>query len=191
MKQKYKLTVADTEINVITDEPKEEIDTVVGVVDRHLREIHLHSRNCSKTEAALLLSLDYCAEKLKLRKKLKAADAEINRLVMLNDAAARENAALTREIEALRKNLKMDAIVPPPPTKISNPVQLSIDEDAKDTDRSPISDDNTAPVHDVAGRPESAEKNASENATYDDGQPTRKKQNKVRSMFDLITFDDI
>lgn len=186
MKQKYKLTVADTEINVVTDEPKEEIDTVVGVVDRHLREIHLHSRNCSRTEAALLLSLDYCAEKLKLRKKLKAADAEINRLVMLNDAAARENAALTREVEALRKNLKMDAIVPPAPTKTINPVQLSID-DPKDEEAYPSSDDKASQAEPA---PKSVD-DGKEMPKDADGQSSRKKQNKVRSMFDLITFDDI
>ncbi len=168
MKQKYTLTVADTEINVITDEPLEEIETVVGIVDRHLREIHLRSRSCSRTEATLLVALDYCSEKLKLRKKLKAADIEINRLAALNDATARENAALTREIEALRKNLNMAAISQPEPTRVQNPVQLSFEESVQEA------------------APEEKAEQAKPAETK-----SEKKANPVRSMFDYITFDDI
>lgn len=212
MKQKYTLTVADAEINVITDEPKEAIDTIVGVVDRRIREIHLKSRNCSRTEAALLLCLDYCAEKLKLQKKIKMADAEINRLVTLNDAAARENAALVREIEALRQNLNMKAITPPAPTKISKSVQLSINEDLKDEEKyTPFNEEKTVdeeqatimPRDEILSAPAEEPVSAEETAPAQDApaaeatpadepkqeEPPKKK--RVRSMFDLITFDKL
>lgn len=212
MKQKYTLTVADAEINVITDEPKEAIDTIVGVVDRRIREIHLKSRNCSRTEAALLLCLDYCAEKLKLQKKIKMADAEINRLVTLNDAAARENAALVREIEALRQNLNMKAITPPAPTKISTSVQLSINEDLKNEEKyTPFNEEKTVdeeqatimPRDEILSAPQEEPVSAEEITPAQDTvaveaapaeepkqeEPPKKK--RVRSMFDLITFDKL
>ena len=165
MKQRYALTVADTEINVITDEPREAIDTVVGVVDRGIREIHLKSRNCSRNEASLLLCLEYCAEKLKLQKKIKLADAEINRLAALNDAAARENAALVREVEALRKNLNMKSITPAPTTRITPAVQLSIAEDLKDEERYvpakeeplQVKEETARPIDEILSNPEEPE----------------------------------
>ena len=43
MKKRYALTVANSEINIITDEPRENIDAIVGIVDRNIREIYLHS----------------------------------------------------------------------------------------------------------------------------------------------------
>lgn len=215
MKQKYTLTVADAEINVITDESREAIDTIVGVVDRRIREIHLKSKNCSRTEAALLLCLDYCAEKLKLQKKIKMADAEITRLVALNDAAARENAALTREIEALRQTLNMKTITPPAPTKISKSVQLSINEDMKDEEKySPLTEEKnvdeaqteiiardeilspdnnfeaetlTPPADEPVAEKDQVDAPVAEEPKQEE--PPKKK--RVRSMFDLITFDKL
>ena len=72
MKKKYTITVANSEIHIVTEEPKEALDTIVGVVDRHVREIHLHSPACSRVDAAIILCLEYCAEKLKLKKKLRS-----------------------------------------------------------------------------------------------------------------------
>ena len=224
MKQKYTLTVADAEINVITDEPREAIDTIVGVVDRRIREIHLKSRNCSRTEAALLLCLDYCAEKLKLQKKIKMADAEINRLITLNDAAARENAALAREVETLRQSLNMKPAAPAPKTKISTPLQLSINEELKNEEKYTPSREReedreisqaardeilSAPADEAieaaipADEPEAEELHIldepvreeapAENAPVEEApapvEPPKKK--RVRSMFDLITFDKL
>lgn len=214
MKQKYTLTVADAEINIITDEPKESIDTVVGIVDRRIREINLKSKNCSRIEAALLLCLDYCAEKLKLQKKIKMADAEISRLAALNDAAARENAALTREIETLRQSLNMSTITPPAPTKISKPVQISINEELKDEEpytpfvEEKIDQDveekiEEAPAPEAVIEEEPVQETILE-APVEEApvieepkqeeskkeEPTPKKK-RVRSMFDLITFDKL
>lgn len=226
MKQKYTLTVADAEINVITDEPREAIDTIVGVVDRRIREIHLKSRNCSRTEAALLLCLDYCAEKLKLQKKIKMADAEINRLITLNDAAARENAALAREVETLRQSLNMKPVAPAPKTKISTPLQLSINEELKNEEKytpyrereedreiSQAARDEilSAPADEAietadipADEPEAEELHILDEPVVREEAPVEEapgeeapapveppKKKRVRSMFDLITFDKL
>ena len=70
MKQKYTLTIADMEINVITDAPHESVEKIVGILDRKMREIALKSKKCTKNEAALLCALDLCADKLALKEKL-------------------------------------------------------------------------------------------------------------------------
>ena len=205
MKQKYTLSVADTEINVITDEPRETIDAIVGTVDRRIREINLKSRNCSRIEAALLVCLDYCAEKIKLQKKIKMADAEISRLAALNDATARENAALTREIEMLRQSLNMKTPEAPAPTRISKPVQLSINEELKDEEAySPFAEEEETPT----AAPEAVEEETPVQDTILEDAPVAEapvaeapvaeapaaeppKKKRVRSMFDLITFDKL
>jgi cell division protein ZapA (FtsZ GTPase activity inhibitor) len=79
MKQKYTLTVANSQINIVTEMSKEEIDDIVGIVDRRIREIHLYSKTCSRTDAAMLLCLDYCAENLEHQKTLKSLNASGNK----------------------------------------------------------------------------------------------------------------
>ena len=71
MKQKYTFTIADVSLNVVTDETPDAVHTLVTTVDRNMREITSKSSRCSKTEAALLCALDYCADKIKMQKKLK------------------------------------------------------------------------------------------------------------------------
>ena len=58
MKQKYTITIAAVQMNIITDEAPEAVETVVGILDRKMREISLKSGNrCPKNEAALLCAL--------------------------------------------------------------------------------------------------------------------------------------
>lgn len=92
MKQKYTITIADTEMNIITEESPEFVDEIVNILDRKIREINTSFRRCSKNEAALLCALDYCSDKMKMQKKMKNIDAEtalkdtqINRLTAENE----------------------------------------------------------------------------------------------------------
>ncbi len=210
MKKKYTLTVANTQINVVTEEPKEAIDTIVGVVDRKIREIHLHSPSCSRVDAAILLCLDYCADKLQLKKKLKQANAEIERLAVLNEAAARENAALEREIETLRRSLNMSPVVKNSPKTAAaqlafddlgeseNEPLVIITEDAFDAVKSEEVKDEPAVVESAVDKiladeaPEEKTEPAEPPETAEEDRTARRgKKKKVRSMFDLISFDDI
>ena len=77
MKQKYTITIADVEMNVVSDESPEAVEALVGLVDRKMREICDASRRCSKTEAALLCALDYCADKVKMQRKAKKLEAMV------------------------------------------------------------------------------------------------------------------
>jgi cell division protein ZapA (FtsZ GTPase activity inhibitor) len=211
MKKKYTLTVADSQINVITEEPKEAIDTIVGVVDRRIREIHLHSPSCSRVDAAILLCLDYCAEKLQLKKKLKQSNAEIERLTVLNEAAARENAALEREIETLRQSLNMSSAKPSAHKAASaqlafddltaeeNEPLVIITEDAREAQAEESAKGEPA-VESAVDKiladvePDAQEQSAEapdQIAEPEEGSSKKGKKKKVRSMFDLISFDDI
>ena len=65
MKNRYTITISGIEMNVISEESPEAVESLVGLVDRRMRDIAGASRTCSKIEVALLCSLDYCSEKIK------------------------------------------------------------------------------------------------------------------------------
>lgn len=103
MKQKYTITIAGTEMNVVTEESAEFVDEIVGVIDRKIREINTTCRRCSRNEAALLCALDYCSDKLKMQKKIRTFDAE-------NAMRTAQINRLTAENERLRKILEKNGI---------------------------------------------------------------------------------
>ena len=100
MKQRYTITVADIEMNVVSDESPEAVEALVGIVDRKMREIALMSKRCSKSEAALLCALDYCSDKIKAQRRLKAIESKL----ALTEAAVEE---LEAENEQLRQELAL------------------------------------------------------------------------------------
>ena len=96
MKQRYTITIADMEVNVISDGAPEAVEVLVGMVDRKMREILTANRRCSKSEAALLCALDYCSDKLDAMRKQKHLEADLD----AKDAALR---ASQKELEAQKK----------------------------------------------------------------------------------------
>ena len=97
MSQRYTITLAGMPMNIMTDESPEAVEAIVGIIDRRMREINLKSNRCSKTEAALLCALDYCADKLKAQRKVK-------RLEALSAEYEIRIAELEEELEELKKN---------------------------------------------------------------------------------------
>ena len=75
MRQRYTITISDIEMNVISEESPEAVEALVGLVDRKMREICAASKRCSKTEAALLCALDFCADKMKMQRKTKKLES--------------------------------------------------------------------------------------------------------------------
>lgn len=98
MKQSYSLTIADMALDITTDASPEELENIVGILDRRIREILLKSRRCSKNEAALLCALGLCADKLAL--------SEENRTLTQNAALDKAKIdALNQRISALEASL--------------------------------------------------------------------------------------
>ena len=104
MHQKYTLTISDIEINVISDESPEAVESLVSIVDRKMREIASKSRNCSKAEAAILCSLDYCSDKIKIQRKVKSVEAKLAIAESTIDELIEENEKLKQELAELKKN---------------------------------------------------------------------------------------
>ena len=77
MKSRYTSTLADMEMNVLTEESESSVNELVTTIDRRIREINTRSRHCSKTEAALLCALDYCADKFRAQRRVKTLEAEL------------------------------------------------------------------------------------------------------------------
>lgn len=101
MKQKYTITVAGMDINIITDQAPETVESIVGTIDRRIREINLRSPRCSRTESALLCAMDYCADKLTLGERVKVLEAEIASLVKPEERSSASDA----ELEAAEREL--------------------------------------------------------------------------------------
>ena len=180
MKKKYSLTIANSQIDIITEEDKDTIDTVVGIVDRKIREVYLHSKGeCSRTNAAILVCLDYCAEKIDLQKALKNANAQIDRLTLINETAEKEKAALLREIEALRTSLDASNSSRKTASRRILTEQMAFDDIAEEE----------APASVI---PEVVEEALTPPTEEGNEKPHVKlKKKKVRAMFDNIAFDDI
>ena len=98
MKQRYTITISDIEMNVITEESPEAVEALVNIVDRKVREIEGASRNCTKSEAALLCALDYCSERIKAQRKIKTLESKL----MIAESTVEE---LEMENEKLRAQL--------------------------------------------------------------------------------------
>ena len=101
MKQKYTITIADVQMNVIAEESPDTVEGLVGMVDRKMREILGPSR-CSKTEAALLCALDYCSERIKTQRKLKSIEGKLDIAENTVEELEYENAQLRKELDELK-----------------------------------------------------------------------------------------
>lgn len=105
MKQRYTITIADLEVNVISDGSPEAVESLVGIVDRKMREILVSNRRCTKSEAAILCALDYCSDKLDASRKLKQCEGALDAKEAELRAVQKENDKLRLEIETLRESL--------------------------------------------------------------------------------------
>ena len=188
MKQKYTLTIADMELNVVTEEPHESVEYIVGIIDRKMREIALKSKKCTKNEAALLCALDLCADKIALKKKLEEIEENLEErnekfehlcekleLVQKNsERLERERTRLENENARLRGILD-DIRAGKTTAEAAKPVEYHAEEPEAVADV--ISDSVAEAVPEVEVRSSAKKKNSG--------------KSRVGSMFDLLTFSDI
>ena len=173
MKQKYTLSIADMQLNVVTEEPRETVDKIVGILDRKMREIALKSKKCPKNEAALLCALEFCSDKIALKEELESYDEKLQ--AAYNHAAAAEAAKEKLEVE----NKKLRAM-------LEEARKSPVAEEAKASESVVVEE--VAPVSAARVVEDIASEAAQEKPAV-----SKKKQsrNKVGSMFDLLTFSDI
>ena len=188
MKQKYTLTIADMELNVITDEPHESVEYIVGIIDRKMREIALKSKKCTKNEAALLCALDLCADKIALKKKLDEIEDNLEErnekfehicekleLVQKNsERLERDRARLENENARLRSIL---ADIRSDKTAVESFQNSDLHGEEPEVVADVISDSVAEAVPEVDVRTTAKKKNSN--------------KSRVGSMFDLLTFSDI
>lgn len=168
MKQKYSLMIADIQLSVVTEAPHEEVEKIVGILDRRMREINLKSRRCSKNEAALLCALDFCAERLTLQEQNADLEARNEKYAVVLDGLKTQVAELRDQVERLTaENAVLRSVIgpgsaeqapTPPPTPSEFLEQVA-----------------AAGMADVPTEDHSEEEG----------------RNRVGSMFDLLTFEDV
>ncbi len=182
MKQKYTLSIADVELNVIVDEAPETVDRIVGILDRKMREILLRSKQCPKTQAALLCALDFCADKMQLKEEVAGLK---DQLEGVSDDLKKTQDMLARE---QRKNLEIEK--DKARIEIENAKLRAIIETAKANNQAPAEDIESIAAEAAQVVEQEAQKaSVAENVVIAKKNKTSK--SRVGSMFDMLTFSDI
>ena len=104
MKQKYTITVADMELNIVSDAAPDEVENIVGILDRRMRDINLKSPRCTKNEAAILCALSYCSERMAMQEAFKKVEKDAFRFAGENEKLKKTIESLEEELDNLRKD---------------------------------------------------------------------------------------
>ena len=190
MKQKYTITVADMELSIISDAAPDEVENIVGILDRRIRDIKLRSPRCTKNEAAILCALSYCSERIAMQEAFKKVEKDAFRYAGENEKLKKTIEEMQEELDTIRKDaavmrsiLDRAAISAVVDTTAAaeksnytpKPVSKTVDE--------PISNAKQLSVFDTPASEEEAPA----------AKKAQKQSNKSRvgNMFDLLTFSDI
>ncbi len=208
MKQKYTVTVADMELNIISDASPDEVENIVGILDRRMRDINLKSPRCTKNEAAVLCALSYCSERIAMQEAFKKVEKDAFRFAADNEKLKKQIESLETEVANLRKDAEVmrsvldhaaqttaakdkPAPVKAPAPKAPEAEQLSAFDAAPAPVEQPAQP--AAPVPAMAETPVSAPAPAAEAPAEEVKKAPQKPANKTRvgNMFDLLTFSDV
>lgn len=176
MKEKYTISIADVQLNVIADGNREQIERIVGIIDRRMREILLKSPQCPKTQAALLVALDLCADKLDGKAEIESVREQ------LSEQAEQLCRVQENYDRAQSLNLKLEADKAELEAEVAK-LRAVIDDARKN---------NTVPEEVMPEVEQLTIEDVEEKAEETPAQ--QKKDNsrsRVGSMFDLLTFSDI
>ncbi len=176
-KKRYSLSIADMQINIISDASPETIDEIVGILDRKMREINLKNRSSSKSEAALMCALGFCADNMGMSARIAELEEREGKYSVILEGFKNKTAKLEAELEELRReNAVLRSLIS------AGGADGSADE------LPPIN-----PVSPTEFLQAVAEESAAP-AEQADEKPTEKSKGKVRSrvgsMFDLLSFNE-
>jgi cell division protein ZapA (FtsZ GTPase activity inhibitor) len=195
---KYKLSVAELDINVSTNEDPDMVHTLEGMVDRRIREIISKSPRCSKSEAAILCALDYCADNINGEARTRDMEHEYVQMSRTLETLKKDYEDACAELEKLRReNAVMSDI-------LSKAAAPGVQEAATEPAAEPTEQPEAAAAEDAAtppaatdvmfeGEHESEEKPAAKKTTRRSGRTkvTASSKSKVGDMFDMLTFKDV
>ena len=202
MKQKYTITVADMELNIVSDAAPDEVENIVGILDRRMRDINLKSPRCTKNEAAILCALSYCSERIAMQEAFKKVEKDAFRFAGENEKLKKTIESMQEELDNLRKDASVmrsildraaitvqpqetDSVidakkyVPKPAVKQAVPEQIS----AFDPPYAAVAEAPAAPVPPAVA--------ASAEQEVPKAQKPAASKSRVGTMFDLLTFSDV
>lgn len=214
MKQKYTITVADMELNIISDASPDEVENIVGILDRRMRDINLHSPRCTKNEAAILCALSYCSERIAMQEAFKKVEKDAFRFAGENEKLRKTVESLQEEIDRLRKDAAvMQSILDraaavgmkeeakaetDAPARVKYvPRQFPDKQTAEGTDEPEIVTEVAAPsavqvtAADVPAAAVPAAETDESVFANDVKKDKKTKKSSVGTMFDLLTFEDV
>ncbi len=106
MRQKFSISVADVQMNIICDETQETVDTAVAELDKQIRMLtSSQGHSCTKTEAALLSALDYSTRYMHLKEHVDDLEKRVSEADPTGDTYAAN--LLRGENETLRAQLAL------------------------------------------------------------------------------------
>ena len=178
-KKRYSLSIADMQINIISDASPEAIDEIVGILDRKMREINLKNRSSSKSEAALMCALGFCADSMAMGARISELEERDGKYAVILEGFKSKTAKLEAEVEDLRReNAVLRSLIP----------SGGADSGADAAELPPIN-----PVSPTEFLQAVAEESAAPDEQAEE-KPAEKAKGKVRSrvgsMFDLLSFNE-
>jgi len=198
MKQKYTITVADMDLNIISDASPDEVENLVGMLDRRMRDINLKSPRCTKNEAALLCALSYCSERIAMQEAFKKVEKDAFRFAGENEKLKRTIEELQTELDNLRKDAAVmrsildqaaqNAKVAEEPQTAPAPTAAQKAEEEEVAQLSVFDELPEIPTAPVPAA-DATDENAEDDTTAKKALKSNK--NRVGTMFDLLTFSDV
>lgn len=179
MKQKYTITVADMELSIISDASPDEVENIVGMLDRRMRDINLKSPRCTKNEAAILCALSYCSERIAMQEAFKKVEKDSFRFAAENEKLKKTIETMQAQMDELRKDADVMRSI------LDRAAQANVQQETK------------APAPEVGEEGtqitiESLPAQQSEKDEASDADIAKlNAKSRVGTMFDLLTFSDI
>ena len=210
---KHTITIADIDLNITTEESPEMVDHLVAVLDRSIRDLLIRLPRLSKSEAAILCAVDYCARSIKSEAATREMERDFIKISKELEILREEHDTLTTTVDELRReNRIMHDII----TKSVSTAFPAIAQPIEGEQLTIATEEQEAPAESAADQPVPAAK-----VMFEDEQPaeapaepapksdpdiddipTRKVRrrtkanpnggkNKVGDMFDMLTFKDV